>query len=54
MAFTKEPLYPLIEYPEGLDADDYYCRIRIDMVTVHVRGLELVPLMRCRIGCLEA
>jgi hypothetical protein len=36
----KEPLYPLIEYPENLDVNDHYCRLRLDMVTIHVRVLN--------------
>jgi hypothetical protein len=40
MDVQKEPLYPLIEYPEGLDVNDYYSRIRVDMVTLHVRILN--------------
>jgi len=40
MGSTKEELktllYPLIEYPDGLDFNDFYCRARVGMVTAHV------------------
>jgi hypothetical protein len=33
---AKQPLYPLIEYPDGLDFNDVYGKVTIEMVTGHV------------------
>ena len=30
------PFYPLIEFPEDVDLNDFYCQVRIAMVMAHV------------------
>lgn len=30
------PIYPLIEFHEGIDPEDFYCEVRIGMVLAHV------------------
>jgi hypothetical protein len=36
---VSAPLYPLIEFPEGIDLNDFYCQVRIAMVMAHVFSL---------------
>jgi len=33
--------YPLIEFPEGVDLNDYYVNVRVGMVMAHVRASTL-------------
>ena len=30
------PIYPLIEFPEEVDLNDFYVRVRVAMVVAHV------------------
>ena len=33
---VSAPLYPLIEFPEGVDLNDFYVHVRVGMVIAHV------------------
>jgi hypothetical protein len=37
------PIYPLIEFPEGIDLHDCYGEVRFGMVVAHVSTLSEIP-----------
>ena len=36
---ASAPIYPLIEFPEGVDLNDLYVQVRVAMVVAHVNML---------------
>ena len=43
---SSVPLYPLIEFPEGVDLKDFYVQVRVGMVVAHVcfYGVKVLTL----------
>jgi len=41
MANSSSTCYPLIEFPEGVDLNDYYVNVRVGMVMAHVCASSL-------------